>query len=100
MITSAEVGRGTPLCWYKTFSDPLLHREYETLDGPNLPVPGGYQALAEILAQVCSFWQCMCCRSFGKTEAGAEFRSGARHPQQDAYEGVAFTPFLPIMTAT
>jgi hypothetical protein len=30
----------------------MTHREYETLDGPNLPVPGGYQALAEILAQV------------------------------------------------
>ncbi len=29
----------------------LAHREYETLEGPNMPVPGGYQALAEILAQ-------------------------------------------------
>ncbi len=26
-------------------------REYETLEGPNMPVPGGYQALAEILGQ-------------------------------------------------
>jgi len=26
-------------------------REYETLDGPNLPVPGGYQTLLERLAQ-------------------------------------------------
>ncbi|KAL6760582.1 hypothetical protein V8C86DRAFT_1075050 [Haematococcus lacustris] len=26
-------------------------REYESLDGPNLPVPGGYQALAQLLAQ-------------------------------------------------
>lgn len=29
----------------------LACREYETLDGPNMPVPGGYQHLADILSQ-------------------------------------------------